>query len=93
MPKWLPKALKIEPGGALGGVFGHFRRLWEAICGAFNWPNRRFPERSIEVTTFRLNPIAPTVAAGAIDAVIESTEIVLTKVWVVNLFGKFVKRT
>ena len=30
MPKWLPKALKIDPGGALGDVFGHFRRLWEA---------------------------------------------------------------
>ena len=69
------------------------RSLWQAICEANTTLDTRPHRIPINATTFRLQGIALTVAVGRINVFTESTKVILIRVWMVNLFGKFVKRT
>ena len=69
------------------------RSLWQAICEANTTLDTRPNSISINVTTFRLQGIALGVAARRINVFTESTKVILIRVWMVKLFGKFVKRT
>lgn len=69
------------------------RSLWQAIREANTTLDTRPNRISINVTTFRLQGIALTVAVGRINVFTESTKVILIRVWMVKLFGKFVKRT
>ena len=69
------------------------RSLWQAIREANTTLERRPLIIPIIATTFRLQGSALTVAVGRINVFTESTKVILIRVWMVKLFGKFVKRT
>ncbi len=69
------------------------RSLWQAICEANRTLGTRPHRISINVTTFRLQGIALTVAIGRINVFTDCNKVLLIRIWMVNLFGKFVKRT